>query len=120
MSQLGRSLQLLDIGKDIRRVCEPDASRRPKNHLWNIGISAAISVINSRVTGKPEVISCHKADWDHRPSALRLRDLSLAPAGLFIQADIECGFRHYFMREERISGMDSAQTRIADQSLVTG
>jgi hypothetical protein len=25
MSQLGRSLQVTDIGKDIRRVCEADA-----------------------------------------------------------------------------------------------
>lgn len=45
---------------------------------------------------------------------LTLRDVSLAPARLFIQADTQCGFSHHFMREKGISWVDPAQTRIAD------
>src|ERR1700687_3556835 len=48
-----------------------------------------------------------------------LRDNSLAPAGLFIQADTQNSLCHHLMREEGIRGMYSAQTRIADQSFVT-
>jgi hypothetical protein len=47
-----------------------------------------------------------------------LRDNSLAPAGLFIQADTQNSLRDHLMREEGIRGMDSAQTRIADQSFI--
>jgi hypothetical protein len=49
----------------------------------------------------------------------RLELTILAPAGLFVQANIQCGFPHHFMREEGISGMDSAKTGITDQSLIT-
>ena len=37
LPQPGRSLQVIDLGKNIRRVCEPDAVA-PQNSLWNIGI----------------------------------------------------------------------------------
>ena len=53
------------------------------------------------------------------PMSAKLTDNSLAPTGLFIQADAHCGFRDHLMREEGISGMNSAQSGIADQSLVT-
>jgi len=32
-----RSLQIIGVGKNIRRVCQPDAGGRFKNCLWHIG-----------------------------------------------------------------------------------
>jgi hypothetical protein len=46
-------------------------------------------------------------------------DRALAPARLFIQADTQGGLRYHFMGEEGISGMDPAEPRIAEQSLIT-
>jgi hypothetical protein len=62
---------------------------------------------------------CEKWGTRHEPRATSLRDNSLAPARLFIETDTQCGFRHHLMGEEGIGGMDSTQTGVANQSLVT-
>ncbi len=63
--------------------------------------------------------------WRPRANRPKIADaasdlpIRLAPTRLFIQADSQGGFRHHFVREERIGGMNSSQSRIANQSLVT-
>jgi hypothetical protein len=62
MSQPGRSLQVIDAAKNIRRVCEPDAVD-PQEFSLEYRPSGAISVINSRIadnTGVSSWINTHR------------------------------------------------------------
>lgn len=58
--------------------------------------------------------------WTMSQGAYAVGHCALAPARLFIQAYAEYGFRYNFMGKEGIRRMDPTETRIADQSLVTG
>lgn len=46
--------------------------------------------------------------------------MPLAPAGLLVETDAECGLPHHFVRENSVGRVNPAEARIAQQSLVSG
>jgi hypothetical protein len=84
-------------------------------------ISASALERMAGTTGLEPAASAVTADfWTISQGVYAVGQWALAPSGLFIQAYAQYGFRYNFMGKEGISRMDPTETRIADQSLVTG
>ena len=100
----------------IHNFLEPDfLPVRPSNRL----VELAVENLRAPICRQHHVFQKVTQSLAPNTTADDVADRMSAPARLFIQADTQGGLRYHFMGEEGISGMDPAQPRIAEQSLIT-
>ncbi len=98
-----------------------ERARCPADWGWADDVAVELWRIKLRSYSDDGRHNGKNATHDKRPPLpAHAGDDSSAPARLFIQADVQCGLRHHFVRQEGISGMDSPQPGIANQALVAG